>query len=105
MFIIMVSEVSLTSYPVLFPSLDIYEIQGKFLFYFNVLRDRLSLCSPGCPGTYSIDQAGLELTEHPSASSSLELKEPRPATLLFYLSQFFLFVCFVLFCFVFTMAL
>jgi hypothetical protein len=28
-----------------------------FLFF----RDRVSLCSPGCPGTHSVDQAGLEL--------------------------------------------
>jgi hypothetical protein len=27
------------------------------------IRDRASLCSLGCPGTYSVDQAGLELTE------------------------------------------
>jgi hypothetical protein len=26
-----------------------------------VFRDRVSLCSPGCPGTHSVDQAGLEL--------------------------------------------
>jgi hypothetical protein len=33
-----------------------------FLFiYFLVFRDRVSLCSPGCPGTHSVDQAGLEL--------------------------------------------
>jgi hypothetical protein len=25
-------------------------------------RDRVSLCSPGCPGTHFVDQAGLELT-------------------------------------------
>ena len=24
-------------------------------------RDRVSLCSPGCPGTHFVDQAGLEL--------------------------------------------
>jgi hypothetical protein len=28
-----------------------------------VFRDRVSLCSPGCPGTHSADQAGLELTD------------------------------------------
>ena len=28
---------------------------------FCFLRDRVSLCSPGCPGTHSADQAGLEL--------------------------------------------
>ena len=26
----------------------------------GVFRDRVSLCSPGCPGTHSVDQAGLE---------------------------------------------
>jgi hypothetical protein len=29
----------------------------------GVFQDRVSLCSPGCPGTHSVDQAGLELTE------------------------------------------
>jgi hypothetical protein len=33
------------------------------------LRDRVSLCSPGCPGTHFVDQAGLEL-RNPSASAS-----------------------------------
>ena len=33
------------------------------------------LCSPGCPGTHSIDQAGLELRNLPvSASQVLGLK-------------------------------
>jgi hypothetical protein len=30
-------------------------------FVFLVFRDRVSLCSPGCPGTHSVDKAGLEL--------------------------------------------
>ena len=35
-------------------------------------RDR---CSPGCPGTHSVDQAGLELRNPPaSASQVLGLK-------------------------------
>jgi hypothetical protein len=29
--------------------------------FFVFLGDRVSLCSPGCPGTHSVDQAGLEL--------------------------------------------
>jgi hypothetical protein len=29
-----------------------------------VFRDRVSLCSPGCPGTHFVDQAGLELKIH-----------------------------------------
>jgi hypothetical protein len=37
--------------------------------------DMASLCSPGCPGTHSVDQAGLELRNSPaSASQVLELK-------------------------------
>jgi hypothetical protein len=37
--------------------------------------DRVSLCSPGCPGTHSVDQAGLELRNLPaSASQVLGLK-------------------------------
>jgi hypothetical protein len=43
-----------------------------FLFCFVLFRDRVSLCSPGCPGTHSVDQAGLELTA--SASRVLGLK-------------------------------
>jgi hypothetical protein len=44
-------------------------------------RDRVSLCSPGCPGTHSVDQAGLKLRNPPaSASQVLGLSAPpRPA--------------------------
>jgi hypothetical protein len=49
-----------------------------FLFFFVCLfffRDRVSLYSPGCPGTHSVDQAGLELRNPPaSASQVLGLK-------------------------------
>jgi hypothetical protein len=42
-----------------------------FLFFW----DRVSLCSPGGPGTHSVDQAGLELRNPPaSASQVLGLK-------------------------------
>jgi hypothetical protein len=35
----------------------------------------VSLCNPGYPGTFSVDQAGLELKDLPaSASQVLELK-------------------------------
>ena len=38
-------------------------------------RDKISLYSPGCPGTHFVDQAGLELRNSPaSASRVLELK-------------------------------
>ena len=37
--------------------------------------DRVSLCSPGCPGSHSVDHAGLELRDMPvSASTVLGLK-------------------------------
>jgi hypothetical protein len=42
---------------------------------FFVFRDRVSLCSPGCPGTHFVDQAGLKLRNLPaSASQVLGLK-------------------------------
>jgi hypothetical protein len=45
------------------------------IFFFLVFRDRVSLCSPSCPGTHSVDQAGLELRNLPvSASQVLGLK-------------------------------
>jgi hypothetical protein len=56
--------------------------QPCFFLLFPVLffvclffRDRVSLCSSGCPGTHSVDQAGLELRNLPtSASQVLGLK-------------------------------
>jgi hypothetical protein len=47
-----------------------------FLFFlFLFFRDRVSLCSSGCPGTHFVDQAGLELRNPPaSASQVLGLK-------------------------------
>jgi hypothetical protein len=52
-----------------------------------VFRDRVSLCSPGCPGTHFVDQAGLELRNPPaSASQVLGLKvcATTPGSLLFF---------------------
>jgi hypothetical protein len=40
-----------------------------FWFWFLVFRDRVSLYSPGCPGTHSVDQAGLELRNPPASAS------------------------------------
>jgi hypothetical protein len=46
-----------------------------FVFCFCFCFDRVSLYSPGCPGTHSEDQAGLELRNPPaSASRVLGLK-------------------------------
>jgi hypothetical protein len=48
---------------------------GVVLSFVCLFGDRVSLCSPGCPGTHSVDQAGLELRNLPaSASQVLELK-------------------------------
>jgi hypothetical protein len=51
-----------------------------YLFYivclFLISQDRVSLHNPGCPGTCSIDQVGLELRDPPaSASQVVGLKE------------------------------
>jgi hypothetical protein len=54
--------------------LDMFGYLFIYLFIY-VFRDRVSLCSPGCPGTHSVDQAGLELRNSPaSASQVLGLK-------------------------------
>jgi hypothetical protein len=45
------------------------------IFFSFSFRDRVSLYSPGCPGTHFVDQAGLELRNLPaSASRVLGLK-------------------------------
>jgi hypothetical protein len=38
-----------------------------FFFFWLVFRDRVSLFSPGCPGTHFVDQAGLELRNPPAS--------------------------------------
>jgi hypothetical protein len=40
-------------------------------FSFLVFRDRVSLCSPGCPGTHFVDQAVLELRNSPASASQV----------------------------------
>jgi hypothetical protein len=35
------------------------------------VRDRVSLCSPVCPGTHHVDQAGLELRNSPASASQV----------------------------------
>jgi hypothetical protein len=62
----------------------------SFSFLFLFFRDRVSLYSPGCPGTHFVDQAGLELRDPPaSASQVLGLKAcaitPGPVLFLTYL--------------------
>jgi hypothetical protein len=53
----------------------LWSSSSPLLFFFSVFQDRVSLCSPGCPGTHSVDQAGLKLKNLPaSASQVLGLK-------------------------------
>jgi hypothetical protein len=42
----------------------------SLFFFFLVFPDRVSLCSPGCPGTHAVDQAGLELRNLPASASA-----------------------------------
>jgi hypothetical protein len=47
----------------------------EFFVCLFVFQNRVSLCSPGYPGTHSVDQAGLTLRNPPaSASQMLGLK-------------------------------
>ena len=56
-----------------------------FLFCFLFFQDRVSLCSPGCPGTHFVDQCGLKLRNLPaSASQVLGLKACTTMPLGFY---------------------
>jgi hypothetical protein len=53
----------------------IHSLLSLFTHTFFFFRNRVSLCSPGCPRTHSVDQAGLELRNPPaSASQVLGLK-------------------------------
>jgi hypothetical protein len=60
---------------VLFQFLFLFILFYLFIYLFIYLGDRVSLYSPGCPGTHFVDQAGLELRNPPaSASRALGLK-------------------------------
>jgi hypothetical protein len=40
-------------------------------FFFSFSGDRVSLCIAACPGTHSIDQAGLKLRVLPASASQV----------------------------------
>ena len=42
-----------------------------FIYLFLVFRDRVSLCSPGCPGIHSVDHVGFELKNTPPSASQV----------------------------------
>jgi hypothetical protein len=42
-----------------------------FLFFFLSFFNRVFLCSPGCPETHSVDQAGLELRSLSASASQV----------------------------------
>ena len=57
----------------------------EHLNFFFSFRDRVSVCSSGCPGTHFVDQGGLELRNPPaSASQVLGLKACCPAFFFFF---------------------
>jgi hypothetical protein len=49
----------------LLPAVDM----PSFLFWF--FQDKVSLCSFGCTGTHSVDQAGLKLRDLPASASQV----------------------------------
>jgi hypothetical protein len=64
--------------PLLLKNSDILSNHTNFVclfVWFVFFQDRVSLSSPGCPGTHSVDQAGLKIRNLPaSASQVLGLK-------------------------------
>jgi hypothetical protein len=69
--------------------------QGFFFlfFIFLVFRDRVSWCSPGCPGTHFVDQAVLELRNPPASAGIKDMRQN--AGLLASSSSFFFFKRFI----------
>jgi hypothetical protein len=49
-------------------TVDTLNFEVVFFFFF---RDKVSLYSPGCPGTHFVDQAGLELRNPPASASQV----------------------------------
>jgi hypothetical protein len=74
----------------------IHSLIHSFFLSFFFLRDRISLCSPGCPETHSVDQAGLELRNLPaSASWVLGLKACTTTPGLFFFFLRFIYLLYV----------
>ena len=92
-----INYITIYKVEILYILLILYHLKFYFIFYlfiFLIFWDRVSLYSPGCPGTYSVDQSGLELRNPPaSASQVLGLKACTTTTrlhqLFFYCSELF----------------
>jgi hypothetical protein len=77
-------EVGIRCLPLWLPTIYIFVL---FCFLFFVFQDRVSLCSPGCPGTQFVDQAGLELRNPPASASGVlgsKVAPPHPAPTLYF---------------------
>jgi hypothetical protein len=48
-----------------------FVLQTLFLVLVLVFQDKVSLCSPGCPGTHSVDQTGLDLRNRSASVSQV----------------------------------
>jgi hypothetical protein len=85
----------------LFSILFLLSFFPSFLSFIFSFQDRVSLCSPICPRTHSVDQAGLKLRDPPASTSPvLELKIGATTAKLLFLS-FYFFIFFLFFFFYF----
>jgi hypothetical protein len=64
-------------------------------FVFCFFRDRISLYSPDCPGTHSVDQAGLELRNLPASASQSQVLGLKVCTTTAWIFFFFLKIYFI----------
>jgi hypothetical protein len=65
---------------------------------FLLFLDRVSLCSPGCPGAHSVDKAGLKFRD-PFASTSLVLGLKARAITWLYFLLIIITICYIYECF------
>jgi hypothetical protein len=50
-----------------------WTFRDDYVFFFFFFLRQVSLCSPDCPGTHSVDQAGLELRNPPASASASQV--------------------------------
>jgi hypothetical protein len=69
-FLAIILNFFLLNWEMIEPVLNLLHLYWDFIFSITIIiiicccfQDRISLSSPGCPGTHSVAQAGLELTE------------------------------------------